>query len=58
MLLRLFIATLERADLMALVCDVYCNLVTFPFGIFGCFIYSLKMYLFIVDQFQYLRSKY
>ena len=25
----------ERADLLALVCDVYCNFVTFPFGIMG-----------------------
>ena len=25
----------ERADLMALVCDVYCDFVTFPFGISG-----------------------
>ena len=23
----------ERADLLALVCDVYCDFVTFPFGI-------------------------
>ena len=29
----------ERADLLALVCDVYCDFVTFPFGILGqvCF---------------------
>ena len=25
----------ERADLLALVCDVYCDVVTFPFGILG-----------------------
>ena len=25
----------ERADLLALVCDVYCDFVTFPFGILG-----------------------
>ena len=25
----------ERADLLALVCDVYCEFVTFPFGILG-----------------------
>ena len=25
----------ERADLLALVCDIYCNFVTFPFGILG-----------------------
>ena len=25
----------ERADLLALVCDVYCDFVTFPFGIMG-----------------------
>ena len=25
----------ERADLMALVCDAYCNFVTFPFGSLG-----------------------
>ena len=25
----------ERADLLALVCDVYCDLVTFPFCILG-----------------------
>ena len=40
MLLRLFIAALwvtcwERADLLALVCDVYCGFVTFPCGILG-----------------------
>ena len=26
---------MERADLLALVCDVYCDFVTFPFGITG-----------------------
>ena len=26
---------LERADLLALVCDVYCDFVTFPLGILG-----------------------
>ena len=25
----------ERADILALVCDVYCDLVAFPFGILG-----------------------
>ena len=25
----------ERADLLALVCDVYCDFVTFSFGILG-----------------------
>ena len=25
----------ERAGLLSLVCDVYCDLVTFPFGILG-----------------------
>ena len=25
----------ERADLLALVCDVYCDFVTFPFGFLG-----------------------
>ena len=35
MLSRLFIAARERADLMSLVCDVYCDFVTFPFGILG-----------------------
>ena len=25
----------ERADLLALVCDVYCDFITFPFGILG-----------------------
>ena len=35
MLSRLFIATRERVDLLALVCDVYCDFVTFPFGILG-----------------------
>ena len=25
----------ERADLLALVCDVYCDFVSFPFGILG-----------------------
>ena len=35
---RLFIAALwsrDRADLLAIVCFVYCDFVTFPFGIFG-----------------------
>ena len=40
MLSRLFIAALyspegDRADLVALVCDAYCDFVTFPFGILG-----------------------
>ena len=26
---------MERADLLTLVCDVYCDFVTFPFGILG-----------------------
>ena len=30
MLLRLFISALERADLLTLVCDVYCDLFYFP----------------------------
>ena len=25
----------ERADILALVCDVYCDFVTFPYGILG-----------------------
>ena len=25
----------ERADLLALVCDVYCDFIAFPFGILG-----------------------
>ena len=32
---RLFIAALWSPDLLALVCDVYCDFVTFPFGIPG-----------------------
>ena len=35
MLSRLFIAAWERADLLALVSDVYCIFVTFPCGILG-----------------------
>ena len=35
MLSRLFIAARERADLLALFCDVYCDFVTFPFVILG-----------------------
>ena len=35
MLLRLFISALERADLLTLVCDVYCDFFTFPFGMLG-----------------------
>ena len=31
----LMITCRERDDLSALVCDVYCNFVTFPFGILG-----------------------
>ena len=26
---------MKRVDLLALVCDVYCDFVTFPFGILG-----------------------
>ena len=33
----------ERADLLALVCDVYCDFVTFTFGILG------KMWYLIVS---------
>ena len=33
MLSRLFIAARERVDLLAPVCDVYCDFVAFPFGI-------------------------
>ena len=33
MLSRLFIAVWERANLLALVSDVYCTFVTFPCGI-------------------------
>ena len=33
MLSRQFIAARERAELMSLVCDVYCDFVTFSFGI-------------------------
>ena len=36
MLSGLFIAQRERADLLALVCNVYCDFVTFPFGILAC----------------------
>ena len=32
---RLFIATMWSPDLLALVCDVYCDFVTFSFGILG-----------------------
>ena len=37
---RLFITALwspegKRADLLALVCDDYCDFITFPFGILG-----------------------
>ena len=40
MLSRLTIAALlstegEKVDLLALVCNVYCDFVTFPFGILG-----------------------
>ena len=35
MLLRLFIACWERADLLALVGDVFCVFVSFPCGILG-----------------------
>ena len=31
----LVVANWERADLLALVCDLYCHFVTFPFGILG-----------------------
>ena len=29
------VVTQERADLLALVCDVYCDFAIFPFGILG-----------------------
>ena len=29
----LMVTLRERADLLSLVCDVYCDFVTFPFGI-------------------------
>ena len=32
---RLVVAYWDRADLLALVCDLYCDFVTFPFGILG-----------------------
>ena len=40
MLSRLFIAALwspegKRADVLALVCGVHCDFVTFPFGVLG-----------------------
>ena len=35
MLSRLVVTLRERADLLALDCDVYCDFVTFPFGIHG-----------------------
>ena len=41
MLLCLFIATLERADLLALVGDVYCIFATFSCGILGQVWYSI-----------------
>ena len=31
----LVVAYWQRADLLALVCDFYCDFVTFPFGILG-----------------------
>ena len=31
----IMVTCLERANLLALVCDVYCGLVTFPCGILG-----------------------
>ena len=31
----------ERAYLLALVCDVYCDFVTFPFGILGQVLYLI-----------------
>ena len=35
MLSRLFIADLGHLKVLALVCDVYCYFVAFPFGILG-----------------------
>ena len=35
MLSHLVVTCWERADLLALVCDVYCDFVTFPCGILG-----------------------
>ena len=31
----LVVTSRERADLLALVCEFYCDFVTFPFGILG-----------------------
>ena len=45
MLLRLFIAALERAGLLALVGDVYCIFVTFPCGILGQVWYLIYRFL-------------
>ena len=33
----------KRADLLALVCDVYCDFVTFPFGIQGKVLYLIVL---------------
>ena len=39
----------ERADLLALVCDVYCDSVTFPFGILGqVWFWSYRFFIFAV----------
>ena len=37
----LVVTSRERADLLALVCDVYCDFVTFPFGILGQGLYLI-----------------
>ena len=38
----------ERADLLALVCDVYCGFVTFPCGILGQVWYLYQFLIFAI----------
>ena len=40
----LVVTCCERADLLALVCDVYCGFVTFPCGILGQVWYLIVLF--------------
>ena len=60
---------MERADILALVCDVCCDFVTFPFGILGqvwylivsipdlcCLSYFQSLYLAFTSKINYILS--
>ena len=60
----LVVARRERTDLLALVCDVHCDSVTFPFGILGkvwymylILLYTYKEYPLILPIFLHKNTK-